>query len=266
MTEDVPKIAVVTGGARGIGRAISNQLAEMGCRVVIVTRTLEPALKVVEEIHAMGGQASAIQLDISDYGAVKTVIGRILDEFGRIDILVNNAGGSARGDMSAFRYSDESVWRRVLETNLMGVLYTCREVINPMLEQGYGRIINVASVAGMIGTAGQADYSASKGAVLAFSAALAKETAGKGVTVNCVSPGPTVSEAAREMTPESIRNTPYEVLGKATGYGRFAEADDIASMVAFLASDKAGFVTGQNHPVCGLMNLGIPDQLGGRKD
>jgi len=266
MTEETQKIAIVTGGARGIGRAISLQLADMGCHVLIVTRTLEPAQKVVDEIHAIGGKASAMQLDVSDYDAVKKVIGEILREFGRVDILVNNAGGSARGDMSAFRYSEESVWKRVLDINLMGVLYTCREVINTMLEQGYGRIINIASVAGMIGTAGQADYSASKGAVLAFSAALAKETAGKGVTVNCVSPGPTVSEAAREMTPESIRNTPYEVLGKATGYGRFAEADDIASMVAFLASDKAGFITGQNHPVCGLMNLGIPDQLGGKRD
>lgn len=266
MSNHTKKIAVVTGGARGIGRAISLQLAATGCHVVIVTRTLEPAHKVVDEIHALNQHASAMQLDISDYAAVKQVFTNILSDFGRIDILVNNAGGSARGDMSAFRYSDEAVWRRVLETNLMGVLYTCREVINPMLEQGFGRIINIASVAGMIGTAGQADYSASKGAVLAFSAALAKETAGKGVTVNCVSPGPTVSEAAREMTPESIRNTPYEVLGKATGYGRFAEADDIASMVTFLASEQAGFITGQNHPVCGLMNLGIPDQLGGKRD
>lgn len=257
------KIAVVTGGARGIGRAISLQLAEQGCAVVIATRTLEPALAVVGEIKSNGGMASAKQLDVSDYQAVKHIMAEIIAEFGRIDILVNNAGGSARGDMSLFRYSEEAVWQKVLATNLMGVLHTCREVINPMLEQGYGRIINIASVAGTIGTSGQADYSASKGAVLAFSAALAKETAGTGVTVNCVSPGPTVSEAAREMKPGVLQSATYETLGKATGYGRFAYAEEVAAMVAFLATEKSSFITGQDHPVCGVMNLGIPDQLGG---
>ncbi len=257
------RVAVVTGGARGIGRAISRQLADQGCKVVIATRSLEPAAAAIEEITARGGEAAVVQVDVSDYAQVKRVFADIIADCGRIDILVNNAGGSARGDMSLFRYSDESVWHKVLDTNLMGVLHTCREVINPMLEQGFGRIINIASVAGMIGTSGQADYSASKGAVLAFTAALAKETAGQGVTVNCVSPGPTVSEAAREMKPGSLKNTPYEALGKSTGYERFAMADEVASMVAFLATDASNFITGQNHPVCGVMNLGIPDQLGG---
>ncbi len=263
---DGDPVAVVTGGARGIGRAIARQLAGEGFAVVIATRSLEPAVAVVEGIEAEGGKARAVQLDITDHQQVQRVMGEILAQHGQIDVLVNNAGGSARGDMSLFRDSEEAVWHKVLATNLMGVLHTCRAVINPMLERGYGRIINIASVAGMIGTAGQADYSAAKGAVLAFSAALAKETAGSGVTVNCVSPGPTVSEAAREMSAQSLRNTPYEVLGKATGFGRFAAAEEVASMVVFLASEQASFVTGQNHPVCGVMNLGIPDQLGGRKE
>jgi len=257
------RVAVVTGGARGIGRAISLQLASRGYAVVIATRTLEPALATVE---TMGGTSHAVSLDVSDYSAVKTVMAQILADHGHIDVLVNNAGGSARGDMSLFRYSEEPTWQRVLASNLMGVMYTTREVINPMLDRGYGRIINIASVAGTIGTAGQVDYSASKGAVIAFSSALAKETAGKGITVNCVSPGPTSSEAAREMTPESIRDTPYERLANATGYGRFAQADEVASMVVYLASEEAGFITGQNHPVCGVMNLGLPDQLGGKPD
>ena len=260
------RVAVVTGGARGIGRAISRQLAKQGCKVVIATRTLEPATKVVDEIERAGGQAFAMALDVSDRKQVERVFGDILGQFGRIEVLVNNAGGSARGDMSLFRHADAEVWERIFATNLMGVLYTCRQAINPMLNQQFGRIINIASVAGMIGTAGQADYSAAKGGVIAFSAALAKETAGKGVTVNCVSPGPTVSEAAREMTPESMRNTPYEGLARSTGFNRFGEADDVANIVSFLASDKADFITGQNHPVCGVMNLGIVDQLGGQRD
>lgn len=260
------RVALVTGGGRGIGQAISLQLASRGYTVIIGARTLEPALATVAKIEAAGGVGHAALLDVSDYGAVQRVIAQLLIDYGQIDVLVNNAGGSARGDMSLFRHSGAATWERVLATNLMGVLYTSREVINPMLARGFGRIINIASVAGTIGTAGQADYSASKGAVIAFSAALAKETAGKGVTVNCVSPGPTLSEAAREMNAESLRNTPYERLAQATGYGRFALASEVASMVGYLASEEAGFITGQNHAVCGVMNLGLPDQLGGKPD
>lgn len=260
------RVALVTGGGRGIGQAISLQLASRGYTVIIGARTLEPALATVAKIETTGGVGHAVLLDVSDYGTVQQVIAQLLIDYGQIDVLVNNAGGSARGDMSLFRHSDAATWERVLATNLMGVLYTSREVINPMLDRGFGRIINIASVAGTIGTAGQADYSASKGAVIAFSAALAKETAGKGVTVNCVSPGPTSSEAAREMSAESLRNTPYERLAQATGYGRFAQASEVASMVVYLASEEAGFITGQNHSVCGVMNLGLPDQLGGKPD
>ncbi len=144
--------------------------------------------------------------------------------------------------MSLFCYSEESTWNYVLGTNLKGVFYTCRAVINHMLEQGHGNIINIASVAGMIGLASQVDYSAAKGAVIAFTKALAKETAAHGVRVNCVSPGPITSAAGRNIPPEMR---------------------DIANLVAFLASEDAKFITGQNYPVCGVMNLGLAESLSG---
>ena len=257
------RIAVVTGGGRGIGRAISIKLAREGADVVVASTSPEPAAEVIETIERMGREGVFLQTDVSDRDSVRSTFARVLDSFGRVDILVNNAGGSARGGMSRFCESEESTWDHVLGTNLKGVLYTCREVINPMLERRRGSIVNIASVAGMIGTAGQADYSAAKGAVIAFSQALAKETAEQGVRVNCVSPGPTSSDAGRSIPPEMREKLALQALFKATGFDRFAQPEDIANMAAFLASDDAQFVTGQNYAVCGLMNLGITDTMHG---
>ncbi|HET8711137.1 MAG TPA: SDR family oxidoreductase, partial [Spongiibacteraceae bacterium] len=157
----------------------------------------------------------------------------------------------------------ESTWNYVLGTNLKGVFYTCRAVINHMLEQGHGNIINIASVAGMIGLASQVDYSAAKGAVIAFTKALAKETAAHGVRVNCVSPGPITSAAGRNIPPEMRAKLAQNSIAKATGFGHFGEPADIANLVAFLASEDAKFITGQNYPVCGVMNLGLAESLSG---
>lgn len=257
------KVAVVTGGGRGIGRAICVKLAQEGADVIVASTSPEPAAEVLAEIEACGRKGAFIQTDVSDYDSVKRTISQVFDTFGRIDILVNNAGGSARGKMTHFCDSEEDTWDYVLNTNLKGVMYTCRQVINHMLERGSGSIVNIASVAGMIGTAGQADYSASKGAVIAFSQALAKECSTQGVRINCVSPGPTSSDAGRSIPPEMRKNLAMESLFKSTGFGRFGEPDDIANMTAFLASEEAKFITGQNYAVCGLMNLGITDSMHG---
>lgn len=257
------KVAIVTGGGRGIGKAISLTLAAEGATVVIAATTMAPAEAVVEEITANGGQALALQTDVTNFDQVKQTVATTIERFGQIDILINNAGGSARGKMTAFSQSDESTWDYVLNTNLKGVLYTCRAVINPMIEHGSGCIINIGSVAGIIGLSGQADYSASKGAVIAFTQALAKETSHQGIRVNCVSPGPTKSEAARAI-PEAMRkNLAVSALVDSTGFDEFAEADHIASLVGFLATDEAGYITGQNYPVCGVMNLGLNKSLCG---
>lgn len=255
------KVAIVTGGGRGIGRSISLKLADAGADVVIAATTLAPAEDTVRAIEALGRRGLALQVDVSDFAAVNNSVATVLDHFGRVDILVNNAGGSARGRMTRFCDSEPDTWDHVLGTNLMGVFHTCRAVVNPMLAAGQGSIINIGSVAGMIGLASQVDYSAAKGAVIAFTQALAKETAQQGVRVNCVSPGPTTSEAGRSIPPEMKKNLAVQQLCDATGFGRFADPEDIANLVVFLASEQAAFITGQNYPVCGVMNLGMTASL-----
>lgn len=257
------KVAIVTGGGRGIGKGISLKLAEEGAIVVIAATTLEPAEKTIADIEAQGGTGLAIQTDVSDFGSVKNMIQKTLDTFGCIDILVNNAGGSAREKMSLFCESEEDTWDYVLNSNLKGVFYTCRAVINHMLDQGSGSIINIGSVAGMIGLASQVDYSAAKGGVIAFTQALAKETSRQGVRVNCVSPGPISSEAGRNIPPEKRKSLAVQSLINATGFEQFGDPSDIANLVAFLASSDGKFITGQNYPVCGLMNLGLTERLSG---
>ena len=151
-------------------------------------------------------------------------------------------------------------WDRVLDIDLDGVMHGTKAAL-PHLLDTEGFIVNVASIYGLVGGKGAASYSAAKGGVIAFTQALAKETASKGVRVNCVSPGPTQSEAGRNIPTEVKKNFAYQALSQSTGFGRFAEPDDIANLAVFLASDDAKFITGQNHPVCGVMNLGLNESL-----
>jgi NAD(P)-dependent dehydrogenase (short-subunit alcohol dehydrogenase family) len=255
------RVAIVTGGGRGIGKAITLKLAEDGADIVIATKSVEPARAVIAAVEQLGRRAAFMQTDVSQFASVKELIAQTLQQFGRIDLLVNNAGGSARGKMSLFCDSEEATWDHVLGTNLKAVFYTCREVIGHMQERGSGSIVNIGSVAGMIGLASQVDYSAAKGAVIAFTKALAKEAAAHGVRVNCVSPGPINSDAGRAI-PEAMKNNlAMQALGKSTGFGHFGEPSDIANLVAYLASDDAKFITGQNYPVCGVMNLGMTESI-----
>lgn len=255
------KVAFVTGAGRGIGKSIALRLAEDGAAVILAGTSPEPLQDVADQVRALGGRALAIQTDVSHFHSVQNAIDKSCSEFGEIDILVNNAGGSARGRMSLFCNSTEDTWDHIINTNLKGVMYTCRALINSMQERGSGSIINIASVAGMIGIPAQADYSAAKGAVIAFSQALAKETAAHGVRVNCVSPGPVRSDAGRTIPDAMKKSLAYQQLADATGLGRFADPDDIANLVAFLAAEEAKFITGQNYPVCGVMNLGLANNI-----
>ncbi len=243
------KVAIVTGGGRGIGRAIALRLAKEGASVIVAQRTLDEVEKVADEIKALGRRAMAMKVDVTKSEEVNQMVRTTLDKFGKVDILVNNAGGN---QPSLFHESKEEVWDWVIAVNLKGVLICSRAVIGHMMERRSGRVINIASIAGVTGLTNLADYSAAKGGVIAFTATLAKEVGEYGITVNCVSPSTTESERVlRRLTEEAKKEQ-----SKKTAVGRLGKPEDIANMVAFLASDEASFITGQNYLVCGGRSLG----------
>jgi len=190
----------------------------------------------------------AAKTDITKSNETKRLAKKTLDEFGKIDILVNNAGGSAREKQTLFHESKEELWDFVLGLNMKGTFNCTRAVINHMMERRGGKIVSIASIAGMIGEAGMVDYSAAKAGIIGFTMALAKEAAPYGINVNCISPG----EIQTRWTVTSKEKKYMKLIG----LGRLGKPEEIAAMVVFLASDEAAFITGQNHGVCGLWNLG----------
>lgn len=232
------KIAIVTGASRGIGAAIASELAAQGATVVVNHRdSAAGAIAVVNEIEAAGGQAIAVQADVSSLADCQRMIKETLDRFGRLDILVNNAGTTR--DMLLMMMSEDD-WDTVIRTNLKSAYNCCKAAVRPMIKQRYGRIINITSVSGLAGQAGQTNYSASKAGLIGFTKALAKEVGPRGITVNAVAPGfvPTV---LTDVLTEAQRQAAIA----ATPLGRFAQPEEIAYAVAFLASDRAAFITGQ---------------------
>jgi 3-oxoacyl-[acyl-carrier protein] reductase len=232
------KIAIVTGASRGIGRSISLKLAALGAWTVVNYRAdLEGANDVVRQIASLGGHAEAVQADVRVAAEAEALVRHALDAHGRVDILVNNAGTTR--DTLLMRMSVED-WDTVLETNLKGAFFCTKACLRPMMKQRYGRIVNISSVSGIMGNAGQANYSAAKAGLIGFTKAVAREVGSRNITVNAVAPGFVVTALTRDL-PEELKARVVE----ATPVGRFGEAEEIASAVAFLASDEAGFVTGQ---------------------
>ncbi|MGQ9490183.1 MAG: 3-oxoacyl-[acyl-carrier-protein] reductase [Anaerolineae bacterium] len=232
------KIAVVTGASRGIGAAIARELAAQGARVVINHRdSAAQAEEVATSIVAAGGEALVIQADVSLFADAQRLIKETTDRFGRIDILVNNAGTTR--DMLLMMMSEDD-WDTVIRTNLKSAYNCCKAAIRPMFKQRYGRIINITSVVGLAGQAGQTNYSASKAGLIGFTKALAKEVGPRGITVNAVAPG-FVPTALTSVLTEEQRQLAINM----TPLGRFAQPEEIAYAVAFLASDRAAFITGQ---------------------
>ena len=232
------KSALVTGGSRGIGRAIGLRLATQGADVAFSYKGNEVAAReTAREIQGMGRRALAVQGDVSDVDAADGVVKAALDAFGKLDILVNNAG-ITRDDL-IMRMSPEA-WREVLETNLFGAFWMTKAVTRPMLKARAGRIINITSVSGQAGQTGQANYSAAKAGLIGLTKATARELASRGITCNAVAPGFVLTELTKDL-PEALQ---AEITAR-TPLGRFGTTEEVANAVAFLASDEAAFITGQ---------------------
>lgn len=240
------KIAVVTGGSRGIGAAIAKKLASQGMTVIINYCGSEGrALAVKSEIEAAGGQAEAWRCDVSDCGQCESFVKAVMEKYGRIDVLVNNAGITRDGLM--MRMTDEN-FSRVIDTNLKGTFYMMRFVSRHMLKAKKGRIINMASVVGLMGNAGQVNYAASKAGVIGATKSAAKELASRGITVNAIAPG----FIDTEMTGALSEKVQEQILTQIP-LGTFGKPEDIANCAAFLASDEAAYITGQVIQVDGGM-------------
>lgn len=232
------KVAIITGGSRGIGRAIAKALASAGCSVVITYKSSsQRAQEVVDEISKEGSMAFAIQADSAKFEDAQKVVDEVLKIFGKIDILINNAG-ITRDNL--FIRMSESEWDAVIETNLKGVFNFTKAVIKHMVAQRSGKIINIASVVGLIGNPGQVNYAASKAGIIGFTKALAKEVASRNIQVNVVAPGYVETEMTEKLSEEQKKRL-FELIPAK----RIAKPDEIAYVVRFLSSSEADYITGQ---------------------
>jgi 3-oxoacyl-[acyl-carrier protein] reductase len=232
------RVAVVTGSSRGLGRAIAVKLASLGAKVVVnYYSNSDGANETLRLIQDAGGEAIVMQADVSVFAEAQKLVQTAIDHFGRLDILVNNAGTTR--DTLLVRMSEED-WDVVLDTNLKGVFSCCQAAQRTMLRQRYGRIVNISSIAGLVGNAGQTNYTASKAGMIGFSKALAKEVGSRNITVNVVAPGYIPTDLSSTIPPDLLAKG-MEIMP----LGRPGTPEDIANAVAFLASEEGNYITGQ---------------------
>lgn len=242
------RVAIVTGGSRGIGRAIVLKLAQAGAKVVINYQGNEAAAQeTLDSLKELGGEGSIYRADVSSSAEVEEMMKTVLTNYGQLDILINNAGITR--DNLLMRLKDED-WQQVINTNLTGVFNCCRAACRPMIKKRSGRIVNISSVVGLEGNAGQVNYAAAKAGIIGLSKSLAKELASRAIMVNAVAPG----FIQTEMT-EQITEAAKKQLAESIPLGHLGNPDDVANMVLFLVSDAAQYITGQVIAVDGGMTM-----------
>ena len=242
------RVAVVTGGGRGIGRAVAVRLANEGANVAISYRSNDTAAEeVAQEVRAAGARCETFKGDVASPGDVDALFKGVGEAFGPVEILINNAGLTRDNLMMRMK---ESEFDEVLSTNLKGTYLCTRAALRPMIRARWGRIVNVSSVVGLVGNAGQANYAASKAGIIGFTKSVAREVAQRGITANVVAPGYVETELTSSLS-EEVKD---RIKGQVPA-GRFAEAEEVAEVVAFLAGEGAGYITGQTVAVDGGMTM-----------
>ena len=239
------KVAIVTGASRGIGEAIAKQLSSCGAKIILIARNSDQLVAVKETIISNGGIAESIAGDVSNLNSISEIVTNTIDKWGRIDILVNNAG-IARDNIIMRMKEDD--WDSVMNINLKGCFNGIKSVARPMIKNKAGRIINITSVIGQIGNAGQSNYAASKAGIMGLTKSMAKELGSRNITVNAVAPGYITTDMTNELNDEVKEQMKFSIP-----LGRLGTPDDVANLVCFLASDEAGYITGQTFNVDGGM-------------
>ena len=247
------RVALVTGAAQGIGEGIARLLAERGLVVAAVDLNEEGAAKVAAAISGDGGTVTAFGMDITSSPSVLAGVAAVTEQFGPVDVLVNCAGWD---ELMPFVDSDEAFWDRVIEINFKGALRLIHATLPGMIERGWGRVVNIASDAGRVGSSLESVYAGAKGGIIAFTKTIARETARKGVTANCVCPGPTDTPSLRRVAASSgDADAVLEAMTRGIPMRRAAQPAEIAAAVAFFASEEAGYVTGQTLSVSGGLTM-----------
>ncbi|NRG47743.1 SDR family oxidoreductase [Bacillus sp. CRN 9] len=244
------KVAFITGAGRGMGREIAKTLSKKSAKIVVTDVNLENAQSTVSLIEENGGEAIAVYCDVTSLESVQNAVESAISSYGRIDILVNNAGWDK---IEPFLKSEPSTWKTIIDINLMGQIHTCKEILPHMINNGYGKVINIASDSGRVGSSGEGVYSAAKGGVIALTKTLAREMARHKLNVNCIAPGPADTPLFQEIG--SYNEGIAAALQKAIPFRRLAEPSDIAHAVAYFASDEAAYITGQTLSVNGGLTM-----------